>query len=302
MTLLVSSLIDRIYREYLTPADDYPSYTLLETGITDSDTELTYRDDLMLPEEVDLLDVGSIIEVGRELMIVGGVDSSTNELSGLERGQFGTTAASHAAGAKIFVAPGLTRQAVFDAVVNELAGLHPPLYRVKAEEAWSEVWELPADAWGALESKYHDGAGWKPGGGFDITHDDPDSSTGISARLRHPFGDRNLLRYKASFGIPAAESDDLEGASIGFSASYAQVLIVSAVSYLVSGFDVDAKTQEFITEALERQGFPVGSGERLRNSLLTYRQLLLDRDSRRLVARDPSDAVTADPWPGFKGL
>lgn len=302
MTLTVATVIDRIYREYLNPADDFPSYTLLETGISDSDTSLIYKDDYLTVEEEDLLDIGTRIEIGRELIIVGNIDTSIRTLSALTRGALGTTAASHSADALIYLDPTLTRQAVFDALRNELSGLHPPLYALRSAEVWGGRDELPAGAWEVIDARYWDGERWVPGGGAEIVQDDPDSSTGISVQMAAPYGSRNLVRYKAAFGEITAESDDLTGATIGFDAAWESALIVGTVAQLVSGLDINAATQEFITEALERQGFPVGSGERLRNALLSYRELLASRANRKLLAREHSPVMVRDPWPGFRGV
>ena len=300
MSRTVAQVIERIYREYLTPADDYPSFTHLVADINSSDTQLTYDADFLLLEEEDLLDAGIIIEIDRELIVVGDVDFSAKKLAGLRRGAMGTTAASHAAEARIIIQPEVTRQAVFDAILEELENLHPPLYRVGEVEAWSDNWELPADAWSPLESLYHDGGGWRRGGGFDIVRS-PDSSTGLAARLRAPCGERNLLRFKARFGVPTSEQTDLTSDSIGMDRAWEAALVVGAVAHLISGADLKARTQEFITEAIERLGYPVGSTERLRNSLLSYREFLVTREANRLKQRDGIPATAISPWPGYEG-
>ena len=56
--------------------------------------------------------------------------------------------------------------------------------------------------------------------------------------------------------------------------------MVGAIAQLLSELDVDVTTQDFITENLEQRGIPVGSGERLRNALLRYYGVLLDRARR----------------------
>ena len=55
----------------------------------------------------------------------------------------------------------------------------------------------------------------------------------------------------------------------------------------MSELDVDVTTQDFITENLEQRGIPVGSGERLRNALLRYYGVLLDRARREQRSRFP---------------
>ena len=46
MSSNISGLIDRVYREYLEPMDDVTSYTTLFTGVTDSETTITFAGEL----------------------------------------------------------------------------------------------------------------------------------------------------------------------------------------------------------------------------------------------------------------
>ena len=60
---------------------------------------------------------------------------------------------------------------------------------------------------------------------------------------------------------------------------------LGAVSYVT---DIDASTQEFITEKLAAESYPVGSGERLRNALLRLRSLLIDEARGNLRSLYPA--------------
>ena len=57
---------------------------------------------------------------------------------------------------------------------------------------------------------------------------------------------------------------------------------------MLSELDVDTTTQNFITESLEIRGVPLGSGERVRNALLRYYGVLLDRARRAQRTRFPA--------------
>jgi hypothetical protein len=85
--------------------------------------------------------------------------------------------------------------------------------------------------------------------------------------------------YASKFTRPSAETDDLNAVS-GLEDFHEQIVMVGAVAQLLSELDVDASTQNYITENLEQRGVPVGSGERLRNALLRYYGVLLDRARR----------------------
>lgn len=300
----MAQLIDRVYGEYLEPLDDFPSYTLLETAIDNSPstTTVVYKSGFLTPEEQDLLDAGAVIEIGSELMLVEDIDTSVRQLTVVRAGVKGTgPIAAHSANDYIYINPEIRRINVFNAMADAVVNLHPPLYRVKSEEIWATPfsWDLPADAWVALEVRYHDGERWVPGGSAEILHDHPDSDTGKAVQLYPPFGARNILRYKAAFSRPSAETDDLLGDTIGLEADMEQPVIVATLSHILSGRDVPSITQEFVTEAAELQGFPPGSGEQLRNSLIRYYNHLINQIRRRLRQRDTTQTEYLEPYPGF---
>ena len=92
--------------------------------------------------------------------------------------------------------------------------------------------------------------------------------------------------YASKFTRPSTETDDLNSVS-GLEDFHEQIVMVGAVAQLLSELDVDATTQDYITENLEQRGIPVGSGERLRNALLRYYGVLLDRARREQRSRFP---------------
>jgi hypothetical protein len=92
--------------------------------------------------------------------------------------------------------------------------------------------------------------------------------------------------YASKFTRPTTETTDLNTVS-GLEDFHEQIVMVGAVAQLLSELDVDASTQNYITENLEQRGVPVGSGERLRNALLRYYGVLLDRARREQRSRFP---------------
>ena len=64
--------------------------------------------------------------------------------------------------------------------------------------------------------------------------------------------------------------------------------MVVAVADIMGATDVDASTQEFITEKLAAENYPVGSGERIRNALLRLRSLLIDEARGNLRSLYPA--------------
>ena len=113
MSTTIGGLVDRVFREYLEPADDLQSYTALDTTLSSSGTTLSFNGDLLTQEEKDAMDSGTIIECEQELMYCTDLDTVNNNVT-VVRGQRGTTAVEHANGSLVKIAPVFIRKAVFD--------------------------------------------------------------------------------------------------------------------------------------------------------------------------------------------
>lgn len=298
----VGALIDRIFREFLHPLDDFPASVPLSALLTDSAATATYDDGYLTVEETDMLDVGGKVQIGRELMLVSAINTTTRTLtfgtSGAFRGALGTTAAEHAQGSLIYLDPPYTRQAVYDGLRGAIPSLAPPLYQVRSIEVWQTILpeEVPVSAFEVIESLYWHNGRWEQGGGATMVNNDPDSSTGVSVQLDPPFASRNLVRYKADFGAITDETTTM--ASIGITAEMEYPLMLEAVARVMGTVDIKPATQEYISQMLETQGYPPGSGERLRNSLLSYRELLVERVANKLLLRDGMGVETLEAYPG----
>ena len=145
MSDTIGNLVDRVFREYLEPADSVESYSYItntdsisdsKTGLTSSGTTLKYDGILFSIEEEDALDAGAIIEVGQELMFSTALNTVTNEIT-VTRGARGTTAAEHENGSLVKIAPAFPRKNVYDAVVDQIENLYPTLFAVQTLELTS---------------------------------------------------------------------------------------------------------------------------------------------------------------------
>ena len=132
MSTTIGDLVDRTFREYLEPMDDLVSYTTLSAGINDSVTSLTFNGDLLSIEEEDAMDAGTIIEIGRELMLCTDLNAVTNTVT-VTRGARGTAAAAHSTGDLVKIAPPFPRKVVFDAVKDQINNLFPTLFAVDTQ-------------------------------------------------------------------------------------------------------------------------------------------------------------------------
>ena len=318
MSTTIGNLVDRVFREYLEPADSLESYSYLTSDISDSVTTINYAGNMFSVEEEDALDAGALVEIGQELMFSTGLNTVTNEIT-VQRGARGTTASAHSTNDIIKIAPTFSRKAVFDAVSDQIENLYPTLFAVETKSISAKTGINVLD--GATDnyliapvkaiSQYTD---------FDAGQDSTISQfRGVSVELvdlPNPFtytdenGDSQTVTYTSgpnkvnamqSYGITAgktiyvsfkkkfvsvtSESDTL--ASIGLENEYEPIIMAGVAAQLVAGKDIPTITANYITEQMQVQNTPIGSSNSIRNSLLQYQQLLIQQARKDLRARFP---------------
>ena len=274
----VSTLVDRIYRDFLNKPDDLSAFSRLEGGINDSVTSLSYEAGLFSSEEENLLGNGALIEIDQELMLVTAANTSTRTLT-VSRGYAGTTAAAHSDEANLYINPTFPRKSVFDAVADNISRLYPSLYNITTTNVTSNSTyaEVPATTVSVVNSWVQNADGDQyTSAGIELLTNFPPSSTNTAVQFSNTSNGKTVyLVVKRKFGRPTAETDDLSTACF-LEDSYHQIVMIGAVADIMGATDVDASTQEFITEKLSAENYPIGSGERLRNALLRLRSLLID--------------------------
>jgi len=300
-------LIDRTYREYLRPVEEQEPLSQVANleeltghteenpiqGITASGTTLQYKEGLFTPEEEELIGAGQVLEIGQELLMVEAINTVSREIT-VERGRLGSTAAEHLNDEDIILKPKYPRLNVANAIGDQIVGLYPALYAVAKttiQTTSTQFVEMPAATERILQAKmdlstssvttYTDVP-------LELLTDFDGSTTGAAVQFpTQPTSGKNVyVAYAKKFTRPSAESDNLNTVS-GLDEYHEQIVMVGAVAQLLSELDVDASTNKFITENLEASGMPIGSGERLRNALLRYYGVLLDRARREQRSRFP---------------
>ena len=286
----VSTLVDRIYRDFLNKPDDLSAFSRLDGAIDNTTTTVIYEDGLLSSEEENLLDGGALIEINQELMLVSNIVSSTRTLT-VSRAYSGTTAASHGDKTNIFINPTFPRKSVFDAVSDNIVRLYPSLYNVTTTNVTSNstYQEVPATTVEVLTSYVQNATGDQyTSAGIQLLRDFPPSSTNTAVQFYNTSNGKTVhLVVKRKFVRPTDETSDLETVCL-IPAEYEQIVMVGAVADIMGATDVDASTQEFITEKLAAESYPVGSGERLRNALLRLRSLLIDEARGNLRSLYPA--------------
>jgi hypothetical protein len=287
----VSTLVDRIYRDFLNKPDDLSAFSRLDGAMSDTTgTTLTYESGLFSSEEENLLGNGALVEVDQELMLVTAANTSTRTLT-VSRGYSGTTAATHADKTNIFINPTFPRKSVFDAVADNIVRLYPSLYNVTTTNvtANSTYAEVPASTVEVLTSYVQNASGEQyTSAGIELLRDFPPSTTNTAVQFYNTSNGKTVhLVIKRKFVRPTSETVDLATDCL-ISDEYEQIVMVGAVADIVGATDIDASTQEFITEKLAAESYPVGSGERLRNALLRLRSLLIDEARGNLRSLYPA--------------
>ena len=274
----VSTLVDRIYRDFLNKPDDLSAFSRLDGAIDNTTSTVIYEDGLLSSEEENLLAGGALVEVNQELMLVTNIVSSTRTLT-VARGYAGTTADSHGDKTNMFINPTFPRKSVFDAVADNISRLYPSLYNITTTNVTSNSTyaEVPATTVSIVNSWVQNASGDQyTSAGIELLTNFPPSSTNTAVQFSNTSNGKTVyLVVKRKFGRPTAETDDLSTACF-LEDSYHQIIMIGAVADIMGATDVDASTQEFITEKLSAENYPIGSGERLRNALLRLRSLLID--------------------------
>lgn len=306
----MGNLIDRLLRDWLEPADDQPARLVLSTGISKTDTTITYDAGLIGPEELEVIGPGTLLEVDSEEIIVGDISESTNTLTGLTRAANGTTAATHDADAFIYPRRLWRRRVLFDALADQVVALYPELYQVRSSElitasltSFTEVPSADADQMVTPMWFYGQLGGttgtWRqiPMSDSDLLDAFPPSSTGKAFYMRADCGGSatGYLTYKARFARPLYEVDDLED-DLGLEPSWEAIVMVGAAAYLVAGRELDLVTQKRLSDQLEQQNYPPDSPSKVRDNLLRYQTFLLGQAKQDLQQRWPVTVSMGGIW------
>jgi len=223
-------------------------------------------------------------------MLVTSANTSTRIIT-VSRGYQGTTASAHSDEDNIYLNPTFPRKSVFDAVADNIVRLYPSLYNVTTTSvtSGSTYAEVPASTVEVLTSYVQNSSGEQyTSAGIELLRDFPPSSTNTAVQFYNTSTGKTVyLVVKRKFVRPTSESDDLATTCL-ISDEYQQIVMIGAVADIVGATDIDATTQEFITERLAADNYPVGSGERLRNALLRLRSLLIDEARGNLRSLYPA--------------
>ena len=324
MSTTIGNLVDRIYREYLEPNDDIQSFTVLTGALAADATVVTvpYDNNYLTTEEEDVLSAGAFIEINQELMMVVSLNTAAETIT-VKRAARGTTLAAHSLNDEIKINPPFPRKVVFDAVVDQINNLFPTLFAVETVSVTSSdgytllgTYDSPGTNNYLISvlkaiSQYTDfsassdqtGIIFQPVSVELIELPNPftyTDDTGTSRTITYTSGPNTVkalqfysiqqghteyVTFKKKFVEPTAESDTLS--TVGLEDEYESIVMAGVAAQMMACRDIPAATQSYITESLQAQAFPVGSGTSIRNSLLQYQQILITQARKYLRAKYP---------------
>lgn len=269
-----------------------PRATFLTAPVTASDLTLSVRN------AADL-DAG-LAEIGSELVFIESVDRSANTvtISPDGRGYYGTTAAAHAADARLTCAPTWPRHRVKAAINDTILGLWPSIWGVGQEQFTYTpavtTYSLPATAEGVL-SVSADTLGpsmqqqdiksyW-----FSSSSPTDDWATTNTVTLGEaPYpGSTVTVTYKKQPAVLTNDSDGLLAVA-GLRESCRQLLMLGACAQLLSMMDasrlaVDTSTADEVDERNQP-----GTAARLANQFQIRFELEVEKEQKRLRQTTPA--------------
>jgi hypothetical protein len=320
----VGDLVDRIFREYLEPADAVESYSYLTGAISSTgQTTFNYEEDMFSSEEEDALGAGAIIEIGQELMFSKSLNVVTNEVT-VQRGARGTTATTHDAGSIIKITPAFSRKNVYDAVSDQIKNLYPTLFATETLELTASTGYKLLGNHGSNQDTYNylitplkaisQYTDWQSGSDetglkyqgvaiemIDLpnpfVYTDDTSTQRTKTYTSGPdvvhavqftgisAGHTVFVTFKKKFIEPTNESTTL--ASIGLETEYEPIVMAGAAAQMLVGKDIKSINASYITDQIAVQNAPVGSSNTISSSLLRYQQLLIQQARSNLRSKYP---------------
>jgi hypothetical protein len=292
----VGELLDRLYRTYLEPPDARPIEIQLTGPLTaDAADNILTVSGFVVPEDADLLKVGTILEHDQELMQVISYDLGTSEV-GVVRGFLSTPLTSYGTEKVVGkLAPSYPRSSVFEAVADNIIQLYPKLYSVNTVN----LVPIQGNIYGIGDTLAVEVLEmWRDGSGGDVDFDarmvDYHPAVGGRAVISNVFRGGAWIKYRRRFGKATAETDTL--ASLGVDERWVAILMAGAAADLMAGRDVPAAHTEWVSATLEAESIQVGTRSSVAVGLARYRELLITRAESEMSAEYRPKVHMRSPW------
>jgi hypothetical protein len=282
----IDGLRQRLEMDFLEPVTEQTAAVPLSAGVDNATGSWTVDVTQASPDELALIGPGITLEAEYELVRCTDWNSATGALT-VTRNVMGSTAATHASGVMVRLPTRFTRMSQERELRNSIDSLFPPLRVAKETRATTDSagWvPLPLNTVGITEVEWYDGRKWYPvQAKLFSTHplDDQQAGLQLEGVTSHSMC---VIRYSVAVSSPTLVTDTITD----LPDKWERLIVVDAAIALMSGVDVDSVTQEYLTEQMRLERFPVRSGESIMNSLVRYREYLLQRFTGEQKALSPA--------------
>ena len=297
----VADALHRLYRTYLLPPDAQPPSTFLDLS-TDAVTGGVQLTPFTIPEDEELMRGGMIIEIGSELMLVTSYDEGTR-VAAVQRGAFGTPAATHEEGDLVLLNPSYPRHSAFEFLGDNIITLYPTLYTVSSDNLvsiQSNISGIPDEL--AVEVIEVWPGDWTNDIELDARIVDFHPTVGGRAVITNLGHGSIWLRYRRRMKRPLLDTEELE--DLGVDDAWVNILMAGVAADLFAGRDLPASHVEWVGGVLQAENIPVGTRAQLSVGLARYRELLIERAQKEMRAeykakvhlRQPAKMMTRSPF------
>ncbi len=275
-------------RDYLEPVTERTPQTPIVNAITDVEGACVITAGILSPDEESLLGPGAVVEIDYEQMFITAYDQPSDTIT-FNREYEGTTKVAHLAGAMLRIPTRWPRYNQEQALREALDSLYPPLYSpasIIGTVSTMRFVQLPLDTSRIIRCQWQNGDRWADCQGelFDV-HPLDTSFAAVQLEPGVPKGALAQVRYGTKPAVPDSVTDDI----VGFLTKWQRLVVVDAAVRLLSGVDIDAVTQEYLTQQIRLERFPVRSGASITQALIRYREYLLEQAETDLIANNPTD-------------
>lgn len=287
MTTL-NELRQRLEDNYLEPATEETPTVSFTADIDATTTTFTIVDGILSPDEESYIGPGQLLEIDNEVIRVTSYDTSTKVVT-CRRGVRYTEAMSHASStSEIRFPTRWLRKTQIDALRSAIAALWRPLFAEKeiiATVSASSYISLPLTTVRATVRFDHADGTWPTVSSRLIpNHPTEPGRAAVFVSASFPYQSALcVIEYGVRIEAPADDNATI----VNLPEKWERIVVVDAAAELLSGVDIDAVTQENMTETLRLDRFPVKSGYSISQNLIRYREYLVDLAKSELVARRP---------------
>jgi len=266
----IGTVIDRVFRQYLEPPSRQPATCYTSTALDSSQTDVTLVD-FEVPEDEDLLRMGTTLELGSEIVKVQ-TYTSTSGATVIRREQLGTAAATHASGTAVKLAPEYTRMDALSAAIENMMVLGAKLYTVRTD--YLDFTDGAASINDLAVSVVRFRPDGQPNQDLGELVEIVDYHPAIGGRAAvMPYNAPGYLTYRCRLGVPTDETTTLD--SLGMEAVWVPALMVGIAADMMVGRDIPEAQYEWISQAIEAENVKYGSRLQLAGSLKGYQRLLI---------------------------